>query len=206
MSDDNEPSTSGAKSILGIAAVACVACCIGPILAVLGAIAALGVVSTILIGAAGLLIAAAAIAAFIIVRRRRSHSTCGVEPERVPVELSRPESAEAAEADEQTATAGDEDGEDERVLGIDVESPAAVVAAVVVSLALAVGLWLRKQRWLALVAVGFGIAFAVFDIAEINHQLDESRTGLALLAGAIALTHVAAAASAGLSARPTGLP
>ena len=45
------------------------------------------------------------------------------------------EPAEAAKVDEQTATAADEGGEDERVLGMDLESPAAVVAAVVVSLA-----------------------------------------------------------------------
>jgi hypothetical protein len=82
----NDKSRSASTS-LGVAAVACVACCIGSIL---GAIAALGVVSTIFIGAAGLLIVAAAVAAFIIVRRRRSHSTCGVEPDPVPVELSRP--------------------------------------------------------------------------------------------------------------------
>ena len=56
--DDTESSGPGSKAILGIAAVACVACCIGPILAVLGAIAALGLVSTIFIGAAGLLLPA----------------------------------------------------------------------------------------------------------------------------------------------------
>jgi hypothetical protein len=65
-----------------------VACCIGPILAVLGAIAVLGLVSTIFIGAAGLVIAAAAVAAFVIVRRRRGTS-CATVSETVPVALSR---------------------------------------------------------------------------------------------------------------------
>ena len=39
-------------------------------------------------------------------------------------------------------------------------------------------------------------AFAVLDIAEVIHQLDEDRTGLALLAGVIATAHAAAAALA----------
>ena len=48
--------------------------------------------------------------------------------------------------------------------------------------------------------------FAVFDIAEIRHQLDESRTGLAVLAAVIAAAHLAAAATAGLSTRAAGPP
>jgi hypothetical protein len=60
------------RRIFGLAAAACAACCIGPILGVLDAVAALGLVSSLLIGAAGLVIAAAAAAAFIAVRRRRA--------------------------------------------------------------------------------------------------------------------------------------
>ena len=89
------------------------------------------------------------------------------------------------------------------VLGIDAESPAAVAAAVAVSLALAVGLWLLNRRWLALWLSAFGVVFAVFDIAEISHQLDESRTGLAVLAAVIAAVHLAAAATR-RAVRPTG--
>jgi uncharacterized iron-regulated membrane protein len=66
-----------------------VVCCLGPILAVPGAIAALGLISTIFIGAAGLLIAAAAVAAIVVVRRRRIDTQCGAPPARVPVEFSR---------------------------------------------------------------------------------------------------------------------
>lgn len=75
--------------ILGVVAAACVACCIGPILAVLGAIAALGVASTILIGALGLFVAALAIGAFVMARRRRQHGGCTLPADPVPVELSR---------------------------------------------------------------------------------------------------------------------
>ena len=47
----------------------------------------------------------------------------------------------------------------------------------------------------------FGVVFTVFDIAEIGHQLDESRTGLAVLAGVIAAVHLAAAGTAAMAAR-----
>jgi len=120
------------------------------------------------------------------------------------------EAAEAAggEAghDEAAEPAGGEAGhdasaEEERILGVDVESPGAVVLAVAVPVALAGGLWIRRQRWLAIAAVGVAVVFAVFDVAEIAHQLDDSQTGLAVLAGVIAAGHLAAAAGAGLSTR-----
>lgn len=66
--------------------MACLACCIGPILGVLGAIAALGLVSSI-IGTAGLVIAPAAVATFIILRRRRG-KTCSTDAGPVPVVLN----------------------------------------------------------------------------------------------------------------------
>jgi hypothetical protein len=78
------------RSILGFAALACVACCIGPILVVFGAIAALGLASTMFIGAAGFVIAAAAVALFVVVRRRRIVA-CATAAEPVPVALSRRE-------------------------------------------------------------------------------------------------------------------
>jgi hypothetical protein len=59
---------------VGLAAVACAACCIGPIVGVLGGIAALGLVSTLLIGAAGVVIAAATTLAIVVNRRRRAAS------------------------------------------------------------------------------------------------------------------------------------
>lgn len=49
------------------------------------------------------------------------------------------------------------------------------------------------RRPLAAAAAVAALAFAVFDVAEVAHQLDVSRSGLALLAAAIAFGHVAAA-------------
>jgi len=93
-----------------------------------------------------------------------------------------------------------EEAEDETVLGVDVESPATVTLAVLASLVLAAGLWFTNRRSVAIATIVVGVLFALFDIAEVFHQLDESRTGLAILAVVIAAGHAAAAALAGRSA------
>jgi len=126
-------------------------------------------------------------------------------------EATEAEEAEEGEEGEEGEAGHDEEGEEgepghdeegeEKVLGVDVESPATVALAVIVSIALGVGLWLSNRRWLALVATAVALAFAVFDIAEVVHQLDESDTGLAVLAGVIAFGHVAAALAVAWSAR-----
>lgn len=102
---------------------------------------------------------------------------------------------EAVERVEGTESGAPEAGE-ERVLGIDVESPLLVTAAVVVSLLLAVLVWRRPDRRLLLVLAALAAAFAVLDVAEVIHQVDGDRAGLAVLAAIIAAVHVAAAALA----------
>jgi hypothetical protein len=77
----------------------------------------------------------------------------------------------------------------ERVLGVDLESPVLVAGAVVVSLLLAGFVWRRPDRRLLIAIAAFTAGFAVFDIAEFTHQLDEDRTGLAVLAAILALLH-----------------
>jgi hypothetical protein len=87
----------------------------------------------------------------------------------------------------------------EAVLGIDVESTPLIVLAVIFGLALAL---LAATRFgqlpgvltaIALVALGW----AALDIREVLHQVDESRTGVALVAAAVAVLHLASAALAG---------
>jgi hypothetical protein len=87
--------------------------------------------------------------------------------------------------------------EELRPLGIDVEAWPFVALAAVASLALAAAAALRPQSvpLLTLLAVAL-LAFAVLDVREVAHQLDEKRTDLAVLAGAVALLHLAAAAVA----------
>ena len=89
--------------------------------------------------------------------------------------------------------------ERERLLGVDVESTPLVVLAVLGGLALAalaasrVGL----RRGFLLTVVVIGLAWAAFDIREVVHQLDESRTGVAVVAMAVAALHLAVAAISG---------
>lgn len=111
------------------------------------------------------------------------------------------EAAEGEEGHEATEAEAAHD-EDETVLGIDVESPATVAFAVIGSLLLAAALWFRPLRPVAVLAVASGLAFAALDLAEVAHQLDESSTGLAALAAAIAIGHAAAAITSGLATRP----
>jgi hypothetical protein len=99
------------------------------------------------------------------------------------------ETGEAAESEE--AESADED--EERVLGIDVESPLVVGIAVVVSLLLAALAWWRPIRGVLVLAGVVAAAFAVLDLAEVAHQLDENYTGLVLLAAAIVVLHATAA-------------
>ena len=80
-----KPSKEG-LSVVGVGAAACLVCCGGPILAFLSGLGVAGLASTLVIGAAGLLIAVSAIGAFLLVRRRRS--ACVVPDGPVSVTLS----------------------------------------------------------------------------------------------------------------------
>lgn len=88
---------------------------------------------------------------------------------------------------------------DETLLGIDVESTPLVVLAVLVGIALAI---LAATRYgehagvLSAIAL-IALAWAALDIREVLHQADESRTGVALIAAAVAVLHLACAALAG---------
>ena len=86
-------------------------------------------------------------------------------------------------------------------LGIDIEAPAFVALAAVVSLGLAAGAWWRP-RWVALLLVLAVtlLLFGALDVREVFHQHDEARTDLAILAAGVAALHVAAAAVAGAMA------
>lgn len=84
----------------------------------------------------------------------------------------------------------------ERLLGIDPESTALVIVALLASVALAVAVLRTTSAAVLWVALVFGLAFAVLDVRELVHQADGSRTGLVLLAGAVAVLHLTVAALA----------
>ena len=81
-------------------------------------------------------------------------------------------------------------GNQERLFGIDLESPWLIVAAVVVSIALIGALFLFERTALVLILV-FSIAATALDILEVATQAHRSNSGLALLALLVALGHVA---------------
>lgn len=111
-----------------------------------------------------------------------------------------------AEAGSEGVSGPDERGEEEReeqgeegekVLGLELESPLLVVAAVALSLAAAaVVLWRPTAVVLGLIAL-FAFAFGVLDSAEALKQLGESRWSIVALAAVLAAAHFTAAGVAG---------
>ena len=86
--------------------------------------------------------------------------------------------------------AGNSESSNETFLGLNLESTPLVIIAAAASLALAAFTRRRNLRALLFATMAFAVVFAVFDIAEVAHQIKESRAGLALLAATIALVHV----------------
>lgn len=105
-------------------------------------------------------------------------------------ESGEPEGAHSEEGESEEAHAEEGESEEATIFGLDRESNGLIAAAAVVSLALAALVWFRPRRevWIAVVVVG--LAFAVFDVDEVRHQLDESEDGLALLAASVAIGHL----------------
>lgn len=106
------------------------------------------------------------------------------------------ENGEETRADESPAPHADEENA-EKFLGIDYEAVPFILLAAVFSLALAAAVWLLPGSvpLLALVVVAM-VAFAVLDVREAVHQLDEDNGGLALLAGVVVALHLGVAAVA----------
>jgi Flp pilus assembly protein TadB len=140
-----------------------------------------------------LLVAAAALLVVGILLER--HTESGAEHPVVAVtgeqQESHHESTEGTHAEPPTAP-GKRGGEAaERLTGINVESPWVVAIGAVVSIALAVAVWLRPNRAVIATVVAFTAAALVLDIFEINHQIGADRIGLAALASVIAALRVA---------------
>jgi hypothetical protein len=111
-------------------------------------------------------------------------------------ETSHSEQAERSEAG--TGELAGEQGADETVLGVRVESPVALTGLALVSAGLAVLVWRRPTRLVAGAVLVFALVAAVFDGAEIDRQLSAERTALALLAVAVVLLRAATIAGAAL--------
>jgi hypothetical protein len=173
-----------------------------------------------------LLVVATALFA-IGVLAERSQSETHTEPARTHSETGEPEGAHE-EGEATGATEGRQDegaetahaDEDETLLGVDLESTPLLVLAVLAGLGLAAACASRLgERSGPLFAVAaIALAWAALDVREVAHQLDESNTGIALIAIAVAVLHVAAAslaarlaararqAGAGSTGRPGTMP
>jgi hypothetical protein len=97
----------------------------------------------------------------------------------------------------ETSEAGHSEGggesHSEDLLGIDPESTALVVLAIVGSLALAAAVWLLPEAIPLLALVGLAMLFfCALDIREAVHQSDESNTSLMALALVVASLHLVA--------------
>jgi hypothetical protein len=90
---------------------------------------------------------------------------------------------EAGEAGEQSFTAL-------------LESPAAIVAAIIVGLLLALAVWRRPTILSLLAAAVFSIGAAVFDALEVAHQLHDGHTALTAIAALVTITRLGAAGTA----------
>jgi Flp pilus assembly protein TadB len=148
-----------------------------------------------------LLVTAVLFSVGVAIERRDSghEAAAAVTPDREGAEAH--ESGESAESVESAESADQDHGENEAVLGVDLESPWTVAAAVAVSAALAVGLWVSSRRWLAVIAAAFAVLFAALDIDELVHQVTEHRAWLVAIAVLLAVGHLAAGALAGTSSR-----
>jgi hypothetical protein len=84
----------------------------------------------------------------------------------------------------------------EKILGINPEATSLVVAAVLLSLLLAMLMLTLSSPVAAAVTALAMAAFVGLDIFELAHQLNESHSGLAALAGTVGFVHLLAAAAA----------
>lgn len=156
-----------------------------------------------------LLVAAAALLVVGILLER--HAESGAEHPIVAVTGEQQaghhdEPTEGTHAEPPTAPGNRGGGAAERLTGINVEAPWVVALAGVVSIALAVAVWLRPNPAVTAIVVAFTAAALVLDVLEINHQIGADRIGLAGLAGVIAALRVATIIGSGYlfrSHRPT---
>lgn len=130
-----------------------------------------------------------------------SNESTGENTARESSESTEDHVATGSESSE-TAAAAAENHIESTVLGINTESNAAVSTALAISVLLAALLVFVEARAVAAAVAAFALAFTVFDIAEVAHQIDASETGLAVVAVVVALAHLGSAGLAAAVMRP----
>jgi hypothetical protein len=158
-----------------------------------------------------------------IERSKESHAEAPARPSEAQ-HASRSESHAGETGAERRSESGDEAGKpatgggaesrgerreethrEAKLFGIDPEAVGLVIAAVVASLLLGFVTWMRRIGVVLVAIAGFGLIFAAFDVREVLHQVDESRTNLIVIASVLIGLHLLAAVLAGaalLGGRP----
>ncbi len=95
-----------------------------------------------------------------------------------------------------------ETGRQETVLGINLESPGFIIAAILAAVLLLVLLWLFQRLALWLVIV-FAVSAALLDVLEVITQLNRANQGLALLALLVLIAHAGLGIAAGAGVMQT---
>jgi Flp pilus assembly protein TadB len=148
----------------------------------------------------GLIVAATA--GFIVGTTIERNSGDEHTKRRSTVEPTAQRGGEAGEAHKEAGESTAAHSEELRPLGVDVEAAPFVALAAAASLALALGAWLRPHWLPLLVVIALAmLLFAALDVREVVHQSDEGKTGLAILAGVVAVLHMGAAGTASIMSR-----
>ncbi len=135
---------------------------------------------------------------------------------REAVEVAHSEATEPAEPNDEVAEAeghgeageaevANDEAAEESLFGIDLENPAIMWGFVILSLAVAAVVFANVRPALS-VAAALGIVAALLDGREVLTQLAEKNAGVAALAGATAIAHVAVAVVAVLAWRAGTAP
>jgi len=117
----------------------------------------------------------------------------------------RQEAAAAASPESAEGTPAHEAAEQNRVFGIDVESPWVITSVVILTLLLIAALFLLGERVLPLVVL-VAVVATVFDLREAGYQLGQARYLIAALAIGVVASRIATAVVAWLAWRQGAQP
>jgi hypothetical protein len=132
-----------------------------------------------------------------IERGGEGHADTGTVESTEHTEGEHAESSEGTHAEEPVHEEG-------AVLGVSIESLAALVGLAVVSVGLAVLVWRRPTRLVVGAVIVFTVSAGVLDVIEISRQVSADRASLVVLAGLIVLLRVATVACAAMLWRTAG--
>ena len=133
--------------------------------------------------------------------RSAHHETAAATSTDSPAASEAGESTGHVDAPAVVETTGAQAESGEKVLGVNPESAGLVGVAIAVLLLLAGAVLWRPTRPVLLVVIAVTVVFTVLDVAEVKHQIRASRPGIAALAIAVAVVHIAAGALANHLAR-----